>query len=150
MLEFKITNINRSFPEIKDKNTLPEIGKKKIKQMNEPIDKVTVRGQQKCDLLDILNLVEIEINDERILNTLKNHKKFYYKLTPIGILFLSAVTNNTKQISVTFREFNNAKVALTNGKTYSFRFFYRSYRFYYRFFFRFFYTILLHSKPLKE
>ena len=36
--------------------------------MNEPIETVIVRGQQKFDLHDILNPVELEINDDRILN----------------------------------------------------------------------------------
>ena len=38
---------------------------------------------------------------------------------PIGILLPSSVTNDTKQIFVTCREINNAKVALINGKLYS-------------------------------
>ena len=87
--------------------------------MNEPIEIVIVRGQQKFDLHDILNPIEIEINDDRILNTLKKHKNVYYRLTSIGILFPSSVTNDTKQIFVTCRELNNAKVALINGKTYN-------------------------------
>ena len=76
-------------------------------------------GQQKFDLHNILNPIEIEINDDRILNTLKKHKNVYYRLTSIGILFPSSVTNDTKQIFVTCRELNNAKVALINGKIYS-------------------------------
>ena len=40
-------------------------------------------------------------------------------MTPIGILFPSSVTNGTKQIFVTFRELNNAKVVLINGKIYN-------------------------------
>ena len=47
---------------------------KEKKQMNEPIGKVIVRGQQKFDLHDILNPIEIEINDDKILNILKNIK----------------------------------------------------------------------------
>ena len=87
--------------------------------MNDPIETVIVRGQQKFHLLDILNPIEIEINDDRILNILKKHKNAYYKLTPIGILFASSLTNDTKQIFVTCRELNNAKVALINGKIYT-------------------------------
>ena len=48
---------------------------------------VIVRGQQKFDLYDVLNPVQIQINNGRILNTLKKHKNVYYKVTPIGILF---------------------------------------------------------------
>ena len=50
------------------------MAKKRKKQMNEPIETAIVRGQQKFDLRDILNLVKIEINNERTLNTLKNIK----------------------------------------------------------------------------
>ena len=80
--------------------------------MNEPLETVIVRGQQKFDLHDILNPVEIEINDDRILNRI-------LKLTPIAILYPSSVTNDTKQVFATCRELSNAKVALINGKIYS-------------------------------
>ena len=40
-------------------------------------------------------------------------------MTPIGILFPSSGTNDAKQIFVTCRELNNAKVASINGKIYS-------------------------------
>ena len=66
-----------------------------------------------------LNLVEIEINDDRVLNILKMHKNVYYELTSLCILFPSSVTNNTKQIFVTCRELNEAKKSLMNGKIYS-------------------------------
>ena len=50
------------------------MAKKRKKQMNEPIETAIVRGQQKFDLYDILNLVKIDINNDRTLNTLKNIK----------------------------------------------------------------------------
>ena len=34
--------------------------------MSEPIKSVIIRGQQKFDLHDVLNPVQIEINDDRI------------------------------------------------------------------------------------
>ena len=39
--------------------------------MNEPIETVIIRGQQKFDLYDVLNPIQIEIDDDRILNTFK-------------------------------------------------------------------------------
>ena len=39
--------------------------------MAEPIESVIIRGQQKVELKDILNPVEIEVNNDRILNILK-------------------------------------------------------------------------------
>ena len=78
MLEFKLTNTNGSLPETKGKKiqsfSFTEISKKRKKQMNEPIETAIVRGQQKFDLYDILNLVKIDINNDRTLNTLKNIK----------------------------------------------------------------------------
>ena len=64
--------------------------------MSNPIETVIVRGQQKLDLYDILNPIQIQINDNRILNTNKNHKNGYYNLTPISILFPSSVINSTE------------------------------------------------------
>ena len=47
--------------------------------MNEPIETVIVRDQQKFDLHDILNLIEIEINNERISNMLKEYNCFRHQ-----------------------------------------------------------------------
>ena len=84
--------------------------------MSELIEMVIIRGQQKFDLYDVLNPVQIEINNDRILNMLKKHKNIYYKLKPIGMLFLSSVKDDTKQIFVTCRELNNTNADLINGK----------------------------------
>ena len=46
--------------------------------MNEPIEAVIMIDQQKFDLDDILNLFQIQINNDRILSTLKKHKSIYY------------------------------------------------------------------------
>ena len=71
---FQLTNINGNLPKINNGKiydfSLTEIGNKR-KTMTEPIQSVIVGGQQKFDFHDILNSVEIEINDDRILNILK-------------------------------------------------------------------------------
>ena len=91
--------------------------------MAEPIETVILRRQQKFEKKKTkktkLNLVEIEINDDRVLNILKMHKNVYHELTSLCILFPLSVTNNTKQIFVTCRELNDAKKSLMNGKIYS-------------------------------
>ena len=87
--------------------------------MVEPIESVIIRGHQKFELDDILNPLEIKINDDRILNILKKYKNVYYKLTPLGILFPASITNDTKQIFLTWRELNDVKKLLINGKIYS-------------------------------
>ena len=87
--------------------------------MNEPIETIIIRGQQKFNLYDVLNPVQIQMNDDRILNALKKHKNVYDKLTPISILLPPSVTNDPKQIFVTCRTLNDAKIALTNVKIYN-------------------------------
>ena len=52
------------------------IGNKTKLNMNEPIETVIIRGQQKFDPYDVLNPVQIEINNDRILNVLKNTETF--------------------------------------------------------------------------
>ena len=59
--------------------SLTEIRTKRKTQMNEPAETVIIRGQQKFDLHDVLNPFQIEINDDRILNTLKSIKRFTIK-----------------------------------------------------------------------
>ena len=80
--------------------------------MNEPIETIIIRGQQKFDLHDVLNPIQIKINDDQILNILKKkYENVYCKLTPV----LSSITNNTKQIFITCRELYNVKTTLING-----------------------------------
>ena len=54
---------------------MTEIGTKRKAQMKEPIETVIIRGQRNFDFHDVLNPVQIEINDDRILNILTKHKK---------------------------------------------------------------------------
>ena len=86
--------------------------------MAEPVQSVIIRGRQKFDLHNVLNSVEIEINDDRVINILKKYCNVYYKLTSIGLLFPFSVTNNSEQIFITSRELNDAKRSLINGKFY--------------------------------
>ena len=50
--------------------------------MSKPIEIVVIRRQQKFDLNDVLNPLQIEINDDQILNIFKKHKYIYYKVIP--------------------------------------------------------------------
>ena len=118
-LDFQLTKINRNLPVLNDGKihnfSFTEIGNKRKLKMSEPIETVIIRGQQKFDLYDVLNPVQIEIKDGRILNMVKKDKNIYYKLTQIGILFPSSVTNDTSQIFFICRALNNANIALING-----------------------------------
>ena len=122
-LDFQLTKINGNLPILNDKKihnfSFTDIGNKKKLKMNESTETVIARDQQKFDLCDVLIPVQIEIKNDRILNVLKKTKNIYYRLTPIGILFPSSVTNITKQIFVTCRALNNAKIALTIEKVHN-------------------------------
>ena len=123
-LNFQLTKIDVTLQLLNNKKihnfSFIKVGsKRKLKAMCESIETIIVREQQKFDVYDVLNLIKIPINDDRILNILKKHKNVYYKLTPIGILFPSSITNGRKQIVVTCRVLNDAKIALINGKIYN-------------------------------
>ena len=79
-LDFQLTKIDENLPTLSDKKvynfSLTEIRTKSKRQRNEPIETVIIRGEQKIDLHDVLNPVQIEINDARLLNILKNIKTF--------------------------------------------------------------------------
>ena len=79
-LDFQLTTIDGNLPKLNDKKvynfSLKEIETKRKAQINEPIETLIIRGQQKFDLHGMLNLIQIEINDDRILNIpKKKHKK---------------------------------------------------------------------------
>ena len=79
-LDFQLTKIDENLPTLSDKKvynfSLTEIRTKSKRQRNEPIETVIIRGQQKNDLHDVLNPVQIEINDAQLLNILQNIKTF--------------------------------------------------------------------------
>ena len=47
---------------------------------------------------------------------LKKHKNIIHKLIPLRILFPGSIKNDTEQVFVTSREFNDVKKALINSK----------------------------------
>ena len=63
--------------------------------------------------------VQVEIKDNRVVNMIKKHKNVIYKLTPLGILFLASIKNNTEQIFITCRKLNDVNKAPINSKIYS-------------------------------
>ena len=48
--------------------------------MSQPVEKIIVRTQQNFHVVGGLNPVQIEIEDDRIINILKNTKMFFIKL----------------------------------------------------------------------
>ena len=86
--------------------------------MQEPIETIILRAMQNFDVVGGLNLMQIEIEDDRILNALKKHKDLLYKTTPLGLLFPASIKNDTQQIFVTCRELKDVKQALLNSIIY--------------------------------
>ena len=64
--------------------------------MAKPIETIIIHGQQKFEIENSLNAVEIEINDDKVLNILKKQKNVKYRLTPLGMLFPASVKNDTE------------------------------------------------------
>ena len=79
---------------------------------------VIIDAQQSFEIDGVLNPVQIEIEDDRILNILKRYKNVIYRLRPLGLLFPSSIKNNTERIFATWRELNDIKKALISSKVY--------------------------------
>ena len=64
--------------------------------------------------------MQIEIEDDRIINTFKKYKNAIYKITPLGLLFPATFTNDTNLIFLTAKELNCVKKKNTlNNKAYN-------------------------------
>ena len=74
-LDFQLTNIKENLPKINKGKlydfSLTQIVNKREPPMTEPTESAIIRRQQKFDLNDVLNPVEIDIYNDRILNILK-------------------------------------------------------------------------------
>ena len=77
--------------------------------MKEPIETVIICAQQNFEIVGWLNPIQIEIEDDRVVIILKKHKNALYKSTPLGILFLGSIKNNTEQVFITCRELSDVK-----------------------------------------
>ena len=75
-LDVKLTNISGKLPKIRNKElynfSITQLCSKRKNQMAEPVVTVIVKGQQKFEIKNKQNPVEIEINEDRVLNMLKN------------------------------------------------------------------------------
>ena len=86
--------------------------------MFEPVETVIIRAQQDFDVVGGLNPIQIEINDDRILNTLKKYRNVGYKITPLGLLFPATITNDTNFIFLTAKNRGGVKKGILNYKSY--------------------------------
>ena len=65
------------------------------------IDFISMRGQQKFEDDAEINPVEIKIENDKIQNVLEKYKKNSFKFSLEGLLFSSAIKNETEKIFVT-------------------------------------------------
>ena len=75
-----------------------------------------IRGYKSFELDNQINPIQTRIDNDWVVNTIKKFTGAHYKFTPIGILFLASVTNDTEQIFVTCRALNEAKPEFINNK----------------------------------
>ena len=112
-LSFQLTSVSGKIPKLKDKKiynlSLTKIGEKRKRQTAKQIETVIICAKQNFEIAGGLNLVQIEIEDDRILNILKRYKNAVYRLTPFGLLFPASLKNSTEQIFVTWRKLGNIK-----------------------------------------
>ena len=87
--------------------------------MAEPIETIIIRAQQDFDNVGGLNPMQIEIEGDRIINTLKRYKNVIYKITPLGLSFPATVTNDTNLIFIAAKELNGVKKSILNNKAYN-------------------------------
>ena len=121
-MKFQLTNISGKNPKTKDKKiynfSITRLGRKRKLLIAEPIKTIVVRAQQSSEVVAGINPIQIELEDDRIWNALKRCKNVMYKVTPLGLLFLASIKNDTKQIFVTCKELNGVKKSILNGKVY--------------------------------
>ena len=86
--------------------------------MSEPIETIIVNAQQDFDVVGVLNPIQIEISDDRVINTLKKYKNVIYKITRLGLLFPATITNETSQIFILSKNVSGVKKSILNQKVY--------------------------------
>ena len=84
--------------------------------MSEPIETIIIRAQQYFDVDDGLNPIQVEIKDDNIIYLLKKYKNVVYKITPVGLLFLASLTNDTTQVFVLGKNLSGVKKSILNEK----------------------------------
>ena len=89
---------------------------KKEKNIQEPIETIIIKAQQNFDIDGGLNPIEIEIKGDTITNLLKIYKNVVYKITPLGILFLASIPNDTSQIFILGKHLSGIKKSTLNKK----------------------------------
>ena len=63
--------------------------------MPEPTESVIIQAQQNFDIDGGINPLKIELEDNKIIDTLKKRKNAKYRLISPGFLFPASVKNDT-------------------------------------------------------
>ena len=94
-MKFQLTNISGKNPKTKDKKiynfSMMRLDRKRKLSMAEPIKTIVIQAQQSSEVVGGINLIQIELEDDRIWNALKRCKNVMYKVTPLGLLFLASI-----------------------------------------------------------
>ena len=85
----------------------------------EPIETVIVRAQQNFDVVGGQKPIQIQITDDTVLNLLQKYKNTADKITPLGLLFLASIKNDTNHIFVTVNNLSRVKKGILNYKIYN-------------------------------
>ena len=82
-LKFQQKNISGKNPKTKDNkiynSLITRLGEKRKINMSQPIETIVIRAQQNFEIAGGLNPIQIEIEDHRVINILKNTKMSYIK-----------------------------------------------------------------------
>ena len=78
------------------------------------IDFIRIRGQQNFEDDAEINPIETKIENDKIQNMFEKYKKASVKFTLEGLLFSSAIKNDTEKIFVTTSRLIDGKYGLIN------------------------------------
>ena len=79
-ISLQLLNVNGSVVKTSDKKihdfSITKLRKKRKNSMREPIETIIIRAQRNFEVVGGLNPIQIEIEDDRIINTLKKIQKY--------------------------------------------------------------------------
>ena len=77
----QLLNVNGSVVKTSHKKihdfSMTKLGKKRKNSMRKPIETIIIKTQQNFEVVGGLNLIQMEIEDDRIINTLKKIQKYH-------------------------------------------------------------------------
>ena len=79
-INLQLLNVNGSVAKTSHKKihdfSMTKLGKKRKNSMRKPIETIIIKTQQNFEVVSGLNLIQMEIEDDRIINTLKKIQKY--------------------------------------------------------------------------